>query len=63
MGAERWRTGGAQGSGSPPAGSELLRNALGEHLMESFVQNKLIEWEAYRSAITDFELKRYLPVL
>src|SRR5579883_3333915 len=45
------------------AGSELLRSALGEHLMESFVQNKLIEWEAYRSTITDFELKRYLPVL
>ncbi|HZQ39122.1 MAG TPA: glutamine synthetase family protein [Dehalococcoidia bacterium] len=45
------------------AASELLRDALGEHLMESFVQNKLIEWEAFRGAITDFELKRYLPVL
>src|SRR5579883_2732216 len=45
------------------ADSALLRSALGERLMESFVQNKLIEWEAYRSTITDFELKRYLPVL
>jgi len=43
--------------------SELLRRTLGDHLFESFVQNKLIEWESYRSTITDFEIKRYLPIL
>jgi glutamine synthetase len=44
-------------------GSALLRRTLGEHLYESFIQNKMIEWDAYRSTITDFELKRYLPIL
>jgi glutamine synthetase len=43
--------------------SDLLRRTLGDHLLDSFIQNKLIEWDAYRGAITDFELKRYLPVL
>ena len=43
--------------------SDLLKRTLGDHLFESFVQNKLIEWDNYRSAITDYELKRYLPIL
>ena len=44
-------------------GSKLLRKALGEHLFSSFLQNKRIEWERYRSAVTDFERKTYLPLL
>jgi glutamine synthetase len=44
-------------------GSDLLRRTLGAHLFESFVQNKEIEWEGYRNSITDYELKRYLPIL
>ncbi len=44
-------------------GSELLRRCLGDHLFESFLRNKRLEWDAYRAHITDFELKRYLPVL
>ncbi|MBI1952722.1 MAG: glutamine synthetase [Candidatus Omnitrophica bacterium] len=44
-------------------GSELLRAALGGHIFDSFLKNKKIEWERYRSAITDFELKTYLPLL
>ncbi len=43
--------------------SELLRRCLGEHVFESLLRSKRIEWEAYRSHITDFELNRYLPVL
>ncbi|MHB8577329.1 MAG: glutamine synthetase family protein [Dehalococcoidia bacterium] len=43
--------------------SDLLRRTLGDHLFESFIQNKLIEWENYRSTVTDYELKRYLPIL
>jgi glutamine synthetase len=43
--------------------SDLLRRTLGDHLVESFITNKMIEWDNYRSAITDYELKRYLPIL
>ncbi len=44
-------------------GSQLLRKALGDHIFESFLKNKKIEWERYRAAVTDFELKAYLPLL
>ena len=44
-------------------GSEVLKKALGEHTYLSLLENKHIEWELYRSAITDYELKRYLPLL
>jgi glutamine synthetase len=43
--------------------SELLRNCLGEHVFESLLTSKRIEWERYRSHITDYELKQYLSVL
>ena len=44
-------------------GSVLLQAALGEHTLNSLLQNKRIEWERYRAAVTDYEIKRYLPVL
>jgi glutamine synthetase len=43
--------------------SELLRRCLGDHLFESLLTSKRIEWEQYRSHITDYELNRYLPIL
>jgi len=43
--------------------SELLRTCLGDHLFESLLTSKRIEWERYRSFITDYELNRYLPIL
>jgi len=43
--------------------SELVRKALGEHVFEAFIQNKKIEWDQYRTQVTEFELKRYLPIL
>ena len=43
--------------------SELVRNALGERVFQSFIRNKRIEWEHYRSQVTDYEVKRYLPIL
>jgi glutamine synthetase len=45
------------------AGSDLLREALGEHVYESLIANKRLEWDQYRRHITDYELKRYLPTL
>jgi len=43
--------------------SELVRKVLGDHVFDSFIRNKKIEWEQYRSQVTEYELKRYLPIL
>ncbi len=43
--------------------SEVLNEALGNHIHSSFIQNKKIEWEDYRSTVTDYEVSRYLPIL
>jgi glutamine synthetase len=43
--------------------SEFLRRALGDHVHESLITNKRIEWDRYRAAVTDYEINRYLPVL
>ncbi len=44
-------------------GSELLRTCLGDHLFESLLLNKKIEWSNFRRQVTDWETKRYLPIL
>ncbi|HHE41152.1 MAG TPA: glutamine synthetase, partial [Dehalococcoidia bacterium] len=43
--------------------SEVVRKALGDHVFNAFIANKKLEWDEYRTQITDYELKRYLPVL
>ena len=43
--------------------SEFLRKALGDHVFESLLKNKRIEWEKYRRYVTDFEIREYLPIL
>ncbi len=43
--------------------SQLVRKALGDHVFASFIQNKRIEWESFRSHVTDFEVDRYLRTL
>ena len=43
--------------------SELLREALGEHILNSVIQNKTMEWAEYRATVTDYETSRYLPIL
>ncbi|MCW4355355.1 type I glutamate--ammonia ligase [Hoyosella sp. YIM 151337] len=42
--------------------SELVAEALGEHVFDFFLRNKRAEWEAYRSQVTPFELKTYLSL-
>ncbi len=44
------------------AKSDVVRKALGDHVFNAFIQNKLIEWDEYRTQVTEYELKRYLPV-
>src|SRR5262249_29736702 len=43
--------------------SRLLPGCLGRHVFDSLIENKEKEWVSYRSHITDYELKRYLPIL
>lgn len=43
--------------------SELVRKALGEHVFYSLIKNKKIEWDQYRIHVTEYEIKRYLPIL
>ena len=43
--------------------SELLRACLGDHVFKIYIENKRIEWDSYRSQVTDYEIKRYLPIL
>jgi glutamine synthetase len=39
--------------------SELVAEALGEHVFEWFIRNKRAEWREYTRQITQFELDRY----
>lgn len=43
--------------------SELLRRTLGDHLFESLLLNKKIEWAKFREHVTDWETQRYLAIL
>jgi glutamine synthetase len=42
--------------------SDLVAEALGEHVFDYFLRNKRAEWEEYRSNVTPFELKKYLAL-
>ena len=43
--------------------SEVVRKALGDHVFNAFVGNKKIEWDEYRTQVTEYELKKYLPLI
>ena len=43
--------------------SELVRKALGDHTFEAFLTNKKIEWDEYRTQVTEYEINKYLPIL
>jgi len=42
--------------------SDLVAEALGEHVFDFFLRNKRSEWEAYRRQVTPYELRRYLSL-
>ena len=50
-------------------GSKLVREALGEHVFNSFIENKKKEWDDYEQSympftkVTEYELKKYLPLM
>ena len=43
--------------------SELVREVLGDHVFNKFIENKRIEWDGYRTHVSQFELDRYLSTL
>ena len=42
-------------------GSELVAEALGDHVVDWFLRNKRAEWGEYKAQVTQFELDTYLP--
>jgi glutamine synthetase len=43
--------------------SELVRRVLGDHVFFKFIENKKIEWDKYRTHVSQFEIEKYLPIL
>ncbi len=43
--------------------SKLMREILGDHVYENFLTVKQKEWDAFRSHVMEWEVKRYLPIL
>ncbi|MEX2135149.1 MAG: glutamine synthetase family protein [Acidimicrobiia bacterium] len=43
--------------------SELVAEALGEHVFNWFLRNKRAEWDRYQEHVSRYELETYLPML
>jgi len=43
--------------------SSLVKESLGKHVFQQFIANKKIQWDEYCRQVTQYELKRYLPLL
>jgi glutamine synthetase len=43
--------------------SELVRETLGDHIFNKFIENKKIEWDSYRTHVSRFEIEKYLPIM
>ncbi|HCA67018.1 MAG: hypothetical protein A2249_01680 [Candidatus Jacksonbacteria bacterium RIFOXYA2_FULL_44_7] len=43
--------------------SDLVKEALGDHLYKEYYRAKYAEWDEFRRAVTDWEIKKYLEVL
>ena len=44
-------------------GSDLVAETLGEQVFEYLLRNKRAEWDEYKSYVSPYEQKRYLPLL
>ena len=40
----------------------LIREAMGEHVTQQYIEGKLREWEAYQTRVSNWEIERYLVV-
>ena len=43
--------------------STLVKDALGDHIFNRFIELKKEEWRDYQSQVTPYELEKYLPLL
>lgn len=43
--------------------SALVKETLGGHVFTEYIENKKVEWDKYRSFVTNFEIDQYLPLL
>ena len=45
------------------AKSKLVKECLGDHVFEKFVENKRVEWDRFRVHVSQYELDNYLAIL
>jgi len=43
--------------------SKLVKETLGDHIFNKFIENKKVEWDLFRTHVSQFEIDRYLPML
>ena len=43
--------------------STLVKETLGSHVFDKFIENKHIEWDRYSVFVTDYEIDNYLSIL
>lgn len=43
--------------------SKLIRDTLGDHVFEKLIENKKIEWDRFRTHVSQYEVDTYLPIL
>jgi len=43
--------------------SDFVRGVLGDHTFRRFIEVKKKEWDEFRIQVTEFEIKKYLPIL
>ena len=39
--------------------SQLVKDALGEHIFKAFYEHKMQEWDGYRANVSDWEINQY----
>jgi glutamine synthetase len=43
--------------------SALMRETLGDHICDAMLLNKQMEWDQYRTSVSQYEIDKYLPLL
>jgi glutamine synthetase len=41
----------------------VVRETLGDHIFQQFIANKKIEWNRFRTHVSQYEIENYLPRL
>ena len=43
--------------------SKVVKKALGDHVFNSLLENKKLEWANYRAQVSEWEMENYFPIL